>query len=777
MKIEVDWQIIEGERDEPEIIAAPPPPRPKRKLPRWLIAVALVPVVAAAVFSVYVTITYRAQLARATLEVKVVAKLEAKAVATNDKPSFMALQDPDDAAFRAMQERRFGRIDRTGLPEFGLNATSAAPQFGSVSLEPGVAELDVMRQFSVTQPMPGGPMSVTLNMPQYYKPTASGWVHALPGPDFWGSQQSFARQHVLATYPWRDADVVEPLVLHMDLLLERVCAELTCPSQMSLAFETLPGASGGWWSSVYGGGETTFTLKILSPHLSGLPTDDVSREELYRAVEIQVVRELVMENWSGQRPRWNSVAYQQLLRWHLAQAGLARPFITPEITSTLTTAMRGGMWQPLSAVSLNTDSSGSETAGDAMVPLAFDFIAGHLGTDSLVKLTPAIADSPTLGDAIRAALRVNPMSLESDWQAYLRAEAGLTPYVKTASPHGELALECTTSQEAISYSILRVGADGSGLTPITRQGQSAFHPAWSPNGKWLAFVQGDQVVVMDANDRTVLQTIPGSSRSLIRFGWLPDGQVWVDRGRDGGLYRVNVDTGQDVQVKEARPIWSPDGKRMAYLVYTPEPIIWIADTDGNHARPVAPGYGLDWSPDGWRMAFVHSTDARPFDRTVDLPASLEIVNTVSDTVVPLTQDLNEINWVSGPAWSPDGALIALTVWRSSGPAFLLLDAHTGEVRMQKRGLVLASRAWSADGRYVAFQPEPDSSFRAAVGILDVVDDRQVSLLGNGWDWSPDGKWLAVTQEPAGVLLTTPDLSVTRWLDTPECSNVAWRPSS
>jgi Tol biopolymer transport system component len=319
-------------------------------------------------------------------------------------------------------------------------------------------------------------------------------------------------------------------------------------------------------------------------------------------------------------------------------------------------------------------------------------------------------------------------------------QAGLTPNVKTTLPKGELALECMTDPSAISFSILRIHADGTDLTFMTDQGQSAFYPAWSPDGKRLAFAQGDQVVVMDANDRRVSSRILGSSRGLVRFGWLPDGQLWIDRGQDGGLFRVNLDTGQAVALKGARPVLSPDGTRMAYLEHSPDPVIWIADTNGQHAHPVALGYGLNGSPDGERLA-------------------------------------QEINGVSDPAWSPDGSMIAMTVWQSNGPAFLVLDSRTGVVLARKRGMTFSSRAWSADGRYVAFQPEPDSSFRAAVGILDVWNDRQASLLGNGWDWSPDGKWLAVTQKPAGVLLTTPDLSVTRWLDTPECSNVAWRPSS
>jgi hypothetical protein len=758
MKIEFDWRIIEGEEDEPEPVQ-PPPPRPTRRVPRWLIVLVTIPLLAIAIFAGYVAWVYHAQLSRATREVSVVAKSEERAVAANDQASFMALQDPDDPAWRTLQEGRFGRLERVGLPEFGLKATGAMPQPGSVTLEPGGAQLDMTYQFSVTLPMPSGPISITLRVPQFYKQTPSGWVHALPGADFWGPQRSLAGKRVLALYSQRDADVIESLVYHMDKVLERVCASLPCPSQVTVTFETSPDSVGGrqGYASYRLGGST---FKFLSPHLTGLPDDERSRDELYRAFETQVVRGLVTaSSFPRQRPYWNSAAYQQITRWYLAQAGLTGPFITPAITSTLVTEMQGGTWQPLSAISLQSRSTGT---GDAMVPLAFAFLAERLGANSIAQLTPAMATSSTVGEAIRMTLHINPTTLEADWQAYLRAQAGLVPLAKLDLPKGELALECRTDPAVLSFSILRVHADGTGLTPITEQNQSAFQPAWSPDGKRLAFAQGDQVVVMDASDRHVLKTIPGSSRSMFRFGWLPDGELWVDRSGDGGMYRVNVDTGQDVEIKGARPIQSPDGTRMAYLEYTPDPIIWMADTDGQHARPVVLGYGLD----------SHSSG-----QASDPPAAIEVMDMASDTVVPLSKDLNEINWVSGPAWSPDGSWIAMTVWRSGSPTFLVLDSHTGEVRTQKRGMALSSRAWSADGRHVAFQPEPDSSFRAAVGILDVLSDHLVSLLGNSWDWSLDGKWLAVTQKPSGVLLITPDGEVTRRLDTPECTNVAWRPFS
>jgi hypothetical protein len=68
-----------------------------------------------------------------------------------------------------MQDSRFGRLERVGLPEFGWAATGAQPQPGTVALEPGGARLDVTYRFSVTQPLPGGATFVTLRVPQYYK--------------------------------------------------------------------------------------------------------------------------------------------------------------------------------------------------------------------------------------------------------------------------------------------------------------------------------------------------------------------------------------------------------------------------------------------------------------------------------------------------------------------------------------------------------------------------------------------------------------------------------
>ncbi len=436
MSIEVEWQIFEGEGHEAEMIVAPPPPRPKRRFPKWVLAFVAIPVIALTLVSGYAAWMYQTQLSRVTREVTVVARAEVQAVAANDQVSFMALQDPDDSTWRSIQERRFGRLERAGIPEFGLGAASTSPQPAGVTLEPGGARLDMLYQFPVTQPMPGGPISITLRVPQFYRQTPSGWVRAQPSAEFWGSRRSLSSKRILAMYSRRDADIVEPLIPHMEAVLQKACVNLACPPQVIVSFETSPDSAGYWGISTYDFDENSLTLKLASPYLAGLPTDMTSRDELYRAIETRLVRGLVASNWPGQRTGGNSIAFQQIVRWHLAEAGLAGPYITPEITTTLIAAMQSGTSRSLSTVPLRARSSGTGTALDeAMVPLAFAFIAERLGADSLTRLAPAMATSTTMGEALRRTLRLNPTALEADWQAYLRRQAGLASVAEVIPSH------------------------------------------------------------------------------------------------------------------------------------------------------------------------------------------------------------------------------------------------------------------------------------------------------------------------------------------------------
>lgn len=414
----MDWQIIE--EDEEWLQESLPVAPPKRRVSRRLVlALASIPFLAVAVVAAYIAWTYRTELSQATAPVQEVARAELQAVAQNDQVSFMALQDPEDAAWRASQVRAFGRLQNAGLPQFGWRATDIAPQIGHISLEPGGALLNVTYQFAVAQPMPGGPVTVTLQVSEFFKPTSSGWVHAMPGADVWGPERSKSGKHVTVLYHRLDANVVEPLIPHMDDLVAQLCASLPCSSKVSVVFDNTLGPR---WGFFYRGQPAM--VRLPSPYLLALPTDANSRDELYRAFETQLVRMMVYQAF-GRDVYMNRQAGQQIMQWELARVGLVGPLITDVTRHTLAVELQAGVLQPLAAIPLHSSSFRLDTSDQAMMSFAFAFLDRTMGAGTVERLIPAAETSMTLGDAISTALHVDPKTLEKAWQQYLLEQAGL----------------------------------------------------------------------------------------------------------------------------------------------------------------------------------------------------------------------------------------------------------------------------------------------------------------------------------------------------------------
>jgi TolB protein len=194
------------------------------------------------------------------------------------------------------------------------------------------------------------------------------------------------------------------------------------------------------------------------------------------------------------------------------------------------------------------------------------------------------------------------------------------------------------------------GADGRGLRNVSHDG-SASAPAWSPDGRTLAFARGNGVFVV---------------------------------GRDGSRKR-QIARRSDPTV----PAWSPDGRRLAFAV--PDQV-WIVGMDGKGERLLARGATSDtrvfWSPDGRSIAY----------RGIRGRASAVFVVSSAGSPPRLLSRRDE-----EALWSPDGRRIALVRLGTPREAGLFLAAPDGRgPRRLTRGLDTEA-AWSPDGRRIAFR--------------------------------------------------------------------------
>src|SRR5262249_46790611 len=90
------------------------------------------------------------------------------------------------------------------------------------------------------------------------------------------------------------------------------------------------------------------------------------------------------------------------------------------------------------------------------------------------------------------------------------------------------------------------------LRNLTDHPGGDFRPAWSPDGKWLAF----------SSERDS----PKDARRLVSLGRsAPHSALFIVRPDGTGLRRLT-----DPQIISGSPSWSPDGNRLAYYETTPE---------------------------------------------------------------------------------------------------------------------------------------------------------------------------------------------------------------
>jgi len=281
--------------------------------------------------------------------------------------------------------------------------------------------------------------------------------------------------------------------------------------------------------------------------------------------------------------------------------------------------------------------------------------------------------------------------------------------------------------------IFVANADGTGEQRITQapSGYGDDLPDWSPDGS-----------------RIVFQRCAASGGGCL---------VW-SANRDGAaLKRLSpgCPTGQapPACADDRSPVYSPDGRHIAFIRMRARPVLMLADATLGRARPVAglassrgSPYGVAWSPNGRQLVFASVNDDGSGAKPIGGRA-LYVVAANGSRVRRLTPWALQAG--GRPDWSPDGRRILFHSYsnRLGGFGVNLFTVRPDGAGLRELTHIQASDrvlggSYSPDGTSIVFSTTALAT-DPAVTVPDIVvmradgtDVRPVTRSAN-WDTSPD----------------------------------------
>ncbi|MDP9238754.1 MAG: hypothetical protein M3P30_15380 [Chloroflexota bacterium] len=342
----------------------------------------------------------------------------------------------------------------------------------------------------------------------------------------------------------------------------------------------------------------------------------------------------------------------------------------------------------------------------------------------------------------------------------------------------------------------RTGEEVSSSCPACGAGSEGYGPEWSPDGRSLAWTQGDHVVVARTGDWSGAIVADGTPLS-----WSPDGSALaylrVTRPTTDSVsvavYERPLDGGSEtmiVALTDARGLsdqmaWSPDGKQIVVPLQAAESsrLLGFRPENGDlKTFTLAPPNTVPalLSPDGSAIYDPGSQVVRPIDGADILrvgPGQVTDWSRDGQRMLVVGAGLNEVHLSTGvrtklldgnlqdAVWSPDERRIAFVRDQRLG----VLDLASGKAIMIASDLtavylpVQLSRAnlqWSPDGKQIAVGDwsveEPTTQGRSDIYLVDADGGHLTRLTDSAsgklyYTFAPDGRHLAYFNERTAAI--------------------------
>jgi dipeptidyl aminopeptidase/acylaminoacyl peptidase len=275
---------------------------------------------------------------------------------------------------------------------------------------------------------------------------------------------------------------------------------------------------------------------------------------------------------------------------------------------------------------------------------------------------------------------------------------------------------------------------------VTNARKSSMQPAWSPDGRWIAFISdrdGKRQLYRIALGGGEAERITNTDEGVGSFAFSPSGKQVAFTMQDAvsEAMKDREKRWGDIKIED-------QDQRFTHL--------YVFDLESKSTRQLTKGNFVvgtfDWSPDGRQIAFDHRVTSDPSDGGT---ADISIVTVEGGQVQILAaQDGPDGN----PRWSPDGTQLAF-VTSMGNPSFYYTNSVIATIAPGGVSPRVLTKAFDEDPNLIDWTPAGIhfSASQRTWSYLFTVDPRGDTItrhavrddwIGGGFSITPDGSRVA-----------------------------------